>query len=220
MLVLKLNHVSKRAPRPQWLNTQKTLRPSQNCRHFADDIFTCIFDEDLWIPLNISLNFVPKARVNNVPALVQIMACEWVSEWVSEWVVYWFVFYSSPNHYDILVSVRCYHIYVYKETFPMKMHKFWLKFHSNLIWAYNQHLVDVGWFNVFVPNRHQENIWTWSHVYSPRHGIRVKSGDHSCMKVTTAFLSHYSNVKLSAIASEITGISIAYTTVCSGTDEK
>ena len=143
-----------------------------------------------------------------------------MSGWVSEWVVYWFVFYSSPNHYDILVSVKYHHIYVYKETFPVKMHKFWLKFHSNLIWAYNQHVVDVGWFNVFVPNRHQENIWTWSHVYSPRHGIRVKSGVHSCMKVTTAFLSHYSNVTMSAMASEITGISIAYTTVCSGTDEK
>ena len=108
-----------------------------------------------------------------------------------------------------------------KKPFPWKCTcKFWLKFHSNLIWAYNQHLVDVGWFNVFVPNRHQENIWTWSHVYSPRHGIRVKSGDHSCMKVTTAFLSDYSNVIMSAMASEITGISIAYTTVCSGTDEK
>ena len=52
-----------------------TLRPIQNGRHFADDIFKCIFlNENTWISLNISLKFVPKFRINNIPALVQIMA--------------------------------------------------------------------------------------------------------------------------------------------------
>ena len=52
-----------------------TLRPRQNGRHFPDDIFKCIFfNENLWISLKISLQFVPKVRNNNVPALVQIMA--------------------------------------------------------------------------------------------------------------------------------------------------
>ena len=27
-----------------------------------------------WIPIKISLKFVPKGRINNIPALVQIMA--------------------------------------------------------------------------------------------------------------------------------------------------
>ena len=41
----------------------------------ADDIFKCIFlDENVWILFNISLKFVPKVRVNNIPTLVQIMA--------------------------------------------------------------------------------------------------------------------------------------------------
>ena len=55
--------------------TGGTLRPRQNGRHFADDIFKCIFlKEDIWIPKKISLKFVPKGPINNIPALVQIMA--------------------------------------------------------------------------------------------------------------------------------------------------
>ena len=53
-----------------------TLRPRQNGRHFADDIFNCIFsNENAWIPIKISLKFVPQGPNNNIPALVQIMAC-------------------------------------------------------------------------------------------------------------------------------------------------
>ena len=51
------------------------LRPRQNGRHFADDIFKRIFlNENIWISLKISLKFVPKVPINNIPALVQIMA--------------------------------------------------------------------------------------------------------------------------------------------------
>ena len=52
-----------------------TLRPRQNNRYFPDDIFKCIFlNENLWIWLKISLNFVPKVRISNIPALVHLMA--------------------------------------------------------------------------------------------------------------------------------------------------
>ena len=55
--------------------TLNTLRPRQNGRHFADDMFKCIFlNENVWIPIKISLTFVPEGRINNIPALVQIMA--------------------------------------------------------------------------------------------------------------------------------------------------
>ena len=51
-----------------------TLRPRQNGRHFADDIFKCIsFNENVWIPIKISLKFVPKGPINNSPSLVQMM---------------------------------------------------------------------------------------------------------------------------------------------------
>ena len=58
--------------KPMWLNT---MTPRQNCRHLADDIFKCIFlNENAWISL--TLKFIPKVRINinNIPALVPIMA--------------------------------------------------------------------------------------------------------------------------------------------------
>ena len=52
-----------------------SLRPRQNGRHFTDDIFKCIFlNENVWISLKLSLKFVPKVRIDVIPALVQIMA--------------------------------------------------------------------------------------------------------------------------------------------------
>ena len=52
-----------------------SLRPRRNGRYNADDIFKCIFlKENVWIPTKISLKFVPKGPINNIPALVQIMA--------------------------------------------------------------------------------------------------------------------------------------------------
>ena len=52
-----------------------TLRPGQNGRHFADDNFKHIFvNENVRISIKISLKFVPTGPINNVPALVQIMA--------------------------------------------------------------------------------------------------------------------------------------------------
>ena len=51
-----------------------SLRPRQNGRHFADDVFKCIFlNENVWILLKISLKFVPKGPINNMPSLVQVM---------------------------------------------------------------------------------------------------------------------------------------------------
>ena len=52
-----------------------TLRPRQDGRHFADDIFTCIFDnENCCFYIKFSLKYVRKGPIDNNPALVQIMA--------------------------------------------------------------------------------------------------------------------------------------------------
>ena len=46
-----------------------TLRPRQNGRYFADDIFKCLLlNENTQISINISLEFVPEGRINNIPA--------------------------------------------------------------------------------------------------------------------------------------------------------
>ena len=52
-----------------------TLKPRQKGRHFADDIFNCVFlNENVWISINISLKFVPKGPIDSIPALVRMMA--------------------------------------------------------------------------------------------------------------------------------------------------
>ena len=50
--------------------------PIWDGRHFTDDIFKCIFvNENAWISINISLKFIPEGPIDNIPALVWIMAC-------------------------------------------------------------------------------------------------------------------------------------------------
>ena len=54
-----------------------TLRPRQNARHFADDIFKCIFsNENAWIP-------IAEGPIKNIPAFIQI----------------WLVAFSVPSNY-------------------------------------------------------------------------------------------------------------------------
>ena len=44
-----------------------TLRPLQNDREFADDIFECmLLNENFWISSNISLKCVPCGLIDNV----------------------------------------------------------------------------------------------------------------------------------------------------------
>ena len=80
LIRLSCTHHLLSLPVAQWTPAIKeylhtTLRPRQNGRHFADDIFKCIFlNENVWIPIEISLKFVPHGSINNIPGLVQIMA--------------------------------------------------------------------------------------------------------------------------------------------------
>ena len=59
----------------EWSSPFNTLQLRQNGCHFTDGIFKLIFfNENVWVAIKISLNFVPKCSINNIPALVQIMA--------------------------------------------------------------------------------------------------------------------------------------------------
>ena len=61
-----------RAWKPMTLNT---YRPRQYGRHFPDAIFRWLFlNKNVWISINISLKFVPRGPINNIPTLVQVMA--------------------------------------------------------------------------------------------------------------------------------------------------
>ena len=51
------------------------MRARRNRRPFADDSFTCIYlNEHILIQIKVSLKFIPKCPITNIPTLVQIMA--------------------------------------------------------------------------------------------------------------------------------------------------
>ena len=51
-----------------------TLRPRRNGCHLTDNIFKYIFfNENVWVPMKISLKFVPKGPINDKSTLIQIM---------------------------------------------------------------------------------------------------------------------------------------------------
>ena len=70
-------HITREIDGLLWVFWRKfnTLRPRQNGRRFADDTFKRIFlNKNVRISIKISLKFVPKGPINNIPSLVQIMA--------------------------------------------------------------------------------------------------------------------------------------------------
>ena len=117
------------------LDLLNTLRPRQKGRHFADNTFKCIFlNEDVRISIEISLKFVPNDPINNIPALVQIMAwhragdkslsepmmlsllthiCNTLPQWVKEMPIY---------IYMLMVNVKG----IYLEASAMELHDFYI----------------------------------------------------------------------------------------------
>ena len=110
-----------------WLDFY-TLRPRQNGRHFTDNIFKCIFlIEKVWILLKISLKFVPKIQINNIPAMVQIMAwCRPGDKPLSGpmMVIYWRIYASVSlnelkNNFALVVSTGTTYVGLYSQICHM-----------------------------------------------------------------------------------------------------
>ena len=77
-----------------WNQHFNKFRPRQDCCDLADNIFKCIFNF-IWS----STEAVPKGAIDNIPALVQIMAWRGPGDKpLSEpiWLVYWRI-YASPG---------------------------------------------------------------------------------------------------------------------------
>ena len=72
---VNLDATKPQGPKANTPSSLNTLRLRQNDCHFPDDHFKCIFlNENVWILIKISLKFVPQHSINNIPALVHIMA--------------------------------------------------------------------------------------------------------------------------------------------------
>ena len=102
-----------------------TLRPRQNGRHFPDNIFKC--NENTWISIKTSLKFVPKGPIDNIPALVQIMAWPRPGDKpLSEPMVF-----RLPTHICVTIELQlalCSQTHVAKDGSPLEFHS------SSLFW--------------------------------------------------------------------------------------
>ena len=96
-----------------------TLGPRQNGRHFADDIFKCIVvTENVWFPTKISLKFVPKGLINNIPSFVQLLALRRPGD--------------KPLSEPMIISLPTHKCVVRQYWVLRKMHPF----HTNISWFY------------------------------------------------------------------------------------
>ena len=89
-------------------NYLNTMRPRQNGHNFPDDIFKCM-NLNIWISIKISLKFVPKGPINDIPALVQIMA--------------WCRPGDKPLSEPLLVSLLTHRGVTRPQWFKMKLHR-------------------------------------------------------------------------------------------------
>ena len=74
-----------------------SLRQRQKGHHFADIFKSVFLNENVWISLEISLKFVLQAWINNIPALVGIMAWHWpgLKHYLNQcWLVYRCIYVS------------------------------------------------------------------------------------------------------------------------------
>ena len=57
----------------EWACYHIILRPRQNERHFLDIFQWISLNENIGILIKISLKFVPRVSINNIPAFFQMM---------------------------------------------------------------------------------------------------------------------------------------------------
>ena len=126
---------------PQYANLN-ILRSIQNGGNFADGHFKCIcLNENVWISIKISLNFVPKVRINNIPALVQIMAWHRPGDrplsgpmiFLSYWCIYASLSLNELNAIFRYIALACHHSNK-SQTLDLTWPKyFWLPYFQNYI---------------------------------------------------------------------------------------
>ena len=102
----------------RWFNT---LRPRQDGRHFTDDTFKPIFmNENIRISIKISLKFVSKVPINNIPALIQIMAWRRLGDKpLSEPMMVYLLTYICVTRPQWVNSLPC-----WRSTFDVKKYNF------------------------------------------------------------------------------------------------
>ena len=132
-----------------------TLRPRQNGHHFSDDIFKWIFvNENAWIWIEISLKFVLRGPINNIPALFHIMVGCRPSD--------------KPLSEPMMAYVDC--NYFLTNCYPVTSYEVRYRHHCLRQWLVDQRHQTIPWNNVDLsPIKSVIFIWatTWEifHIF-------------------------------------------------------
>ena len=134
------------------------MRPRQNGCHFTDDTFKRVFfNENVRVLINISLKFVPKDPINNISALVLIMAwCRPGDKTLSEPMMV-----SLLRHICVTRPQEC-------SSLNMLIHDIMITAaHAVCTYYYTHHFNEVErgvyWFHVVRPSvRLSIRLWTKS----------------------------------------------------------
>ena len=182
-----------------------TLSPRQSGHHFPDSIFRCIFlNENVWISTEISLTFICRCPINNIPALVQIIALHLSG--------------NKSLSEPIMVSLLT-HIYVtlsqwIKELVLIELWDFMQETTQSTHWH---------WFKFGEAGTgYKTNRAGWKmYIY---HAVVHTTflGIYSAMLLSWPIFTkiHYSDGIMSMIASQITSVLIVYSIVCSGENQR
>ena len=101
-----------------------TLRPRQNGRHYPDIFKWIFFNENVWISINISLKFVPRGPISNIPTLVQVMAWRRPGDKpLSEPMMFRLPTHICVTRPQWVNSVRPHDTYMHQETRPSLVQK-------------------------------------------------------------------------------------------------
>ena len=108
-------------------------KPRQNGHNVTDEISKCIFlNENIWFLINISLKFVPKGQINNIPALVRVMACGRTGHYLNQWCLVYRHIYASLglNGSDCTIGYKIQSLLLYHfSPITFKHFKMWALSH-------------------------------------------------------------------------------------------
>ena len=151
-----------------WWLLVNTLRPRQDRRHLADDIFTCIFfNENCCILIKFSLKYVRNGPIDNNSALIQIMACRLSGD--------------KPLSEPMMISLTT-HIYV---TRPQ-----WVKWQAAW-WLPREVLISLVWIHTGTKGTLHFNDLVLSLFELPNWWFHVDNGNFYSYPVDKAISLHW-----------------------------
>ena len=212
------------------------MRPKQNGRYYADDIFKCVFlNENTWISIHISLKFVPRSRIDNISSIGSDHGLEHFQRY---WPFVRGIHRSSvnfPHKRPVAQSFDIFSDLHLNKRLSKQSRHWWFETPSRSLWL---HCDVIPTNDVVMASRwrfeHGSSRWNIHQIgcqfqYNPAMipMILMKPFKHYDWKIFSKHRpldcsSHiyYSDVMMSAMASQTIGISIVYSSVCPGVDQR